>query len=88
PPADEDRITLGTVQFRNDILHGSDVRIATLQVDLRRSAAQRAAQREPRSATVQVGETLEKRAQLANEIIKGVILPQFVILPVALALVW
>jgi two-component system sensor histidine kinase TctE len=35
-----------------------------------------------------VGETLEKRAQLANEIIKGVILPQFVILPVALALVW
>jgi two-component system sensor histidine kinase TctE len=37
---------------------------------------------------VQVGETLEKRAQLANEIIKGVILPQFVILPVALALVW
>ncbi|MCP3658310.1 sensor histidine kinase [Herbaspirillum sp.] len=88
PPADEDRITLGTVQFRNDILHGSDVRIATLQVDLRRSAAQRAAQREPRIATVQVGETLEKRAQLANEIIKGVILPQFVILPVALALVW
>jgi len=88
PPADEDRSTIGTVQFRNDILHGSDVRIATLQVDLRRSAAQRAASGEPRVATVQVGETLEKRAQLANEIIKGVILPQFVILPVALALVW
>ncbi|WP_252716914.1 sensor histidine kinase, partial [Herbaspirillum sp. B65] len=88
PPVDDDRATLGTVQFRNDILHGSDVRIATLQVDLRRSAAQRAAQHEPRLATVQVGETLEKRAQLANEIIKGVILPQFVILPVALALVW
>lgn len=89
PPPDEDRsTTLGTVQFRNDILHGSDVRIATLQVDLRRSPAQRAASREPRLATVQVGETLEKRAQLANEIIKGVILPQFIILPVALALVW
>ncbi len=64
PPVDDDRATLGTVQFRNDILHGSDVRIATLQVDLRRSAAQRAAQHEPRLATVQVGETLEKRAQL------------------------
>jgi len=35
-----------------------------------------------------VAETLDKRAQLANEIIKGVILPQFIILPVILALVW
>jgi two-component system sensor histidine kinase TctE len=37
---------------------------------------------------VQVAETLDKRAGLANEIIKGVILPQFIILPVILALVW
>jgi two-component system sensor histidine kinase TctE len=37
---------------------------------------------------VQVAETLDKRANLANEIIKGVILPQFIILPVILALVW
>ena len=34
---------------------------------------------------VQVAETLDKRSQLANDIIKGVILPQFVILPLALA---
>ena len=88
PPLDEDK-TIGSVQFRNDILHGNDVRIAYTQVDLRRTSEQRAASsKEPRLATVQVGETLEKRAQLANEIIKGVILPQFVILPVALALVW
>ncbi len=88
PPLEEDK-TIGTVQFRNDILHGNDVRIAYTQVDLRRTSEQRAASsKEPRLATVQVGETLEKRAQLANEIIKGVILPQFVILPVALALVW
>jgi two-component system sensor histidine kinase TctE len=39
-------------------------------------------------ALVQVGETLDKRAQLANQIIKGVILPEFIILPIALALVW
>ncbi|UNJ99074.1 sensor histidine kinase N-terminal domain-containing protein [Ralstonia insidiosa] len=39
-------------------------------------------------ALVQVAETLDKRAQLANEIIKGVILPQFVILPLAVILVW
>ncbi|MCA1325283.1 sensor histidine kinase [Herbaspirillum sp. alder98] len=88
PPPDDDRVGHGTVQFRSDILHGSDVRIAYMQVDVRRSAAQRNASPQPRLATVQVGETLEKRAQLANEIIKGVILPQFIILPVALALVW
>ncbi|MFL9924373.1 sensor histidine kinase N-terminal domain-containing protein [Herbaspirillum lusitanum] len=89
PPPDDDKQNIGTVQFRNDILHGSDVRIAYVQVDLRRTQAQRmAAPNTPKLATVQVGETLEKRAQLANEIIKGVILPQFIILPVALALVW
>jgi two-component system sensor histidine kinase TctE len=37
---------------------------------------------------VQVAETLTKRSRLATEIIKGVILPQFVILPVAVLLVW
>ncbi|MDP1194509.1 hypothetical protein Q6321_28145, partial [Klebsiella pneumoniae] len=37
---------------------------------------------------VQVAETLGKRARLTNEIIKGVILPQFVILPLAVLLVW
>jgi two-component system sensor histidine kinase TctE len=39
-------------------------------------------------ALVQVAETLDKRSQLATEIIKGVILPQFVILPLAVLLVW
>ncbi|HEY4080763.1 MAG TPA: sensor histidine kinase N-terminal domain-containing protein [Burkholderiaceae bacterium] len=37
---------------------------------------------------IQVAETLGKRARLTNEIIKGVILPQFVILPLAVLLVW
>ena len=32
---------------------------------------------------VQVAETLEDRGKLANEIIKGVIVPQFIILPIA-----
>ena len=39
-------------------------------------------------ALVQVAETLEKRSQLANEIIRGVIVPQFVVLPIAVVLVW
>jgi two-component system sensor histidine kinase TctE len=37
---------------------------------------------------VQVAQTLSKRSALATEIIKGVILPQFVILPLAVLLVW
>ncbi len=37
---------------------------------------------------VQVAETLDKRSRLATEIIKGVLLPQFVILPLAVLLVW
>jgi len=37
---------------------------------------------------VQLAETLEKRSRLATEIIKGVILPQFVILPLAVLLLW
>ena len=37
---------------------------------------------------IQVAETLSKRNQLTNEIIKGVIFPQFLILPIAVTLVW
>lgn len=87
-PADDDKSSSGGVQFRDDILHGTDVRIAYTHVDLRRTPAEREKFSEPRLALVQVGETLGKRAQLANEIIKGVILPQFIILPIALGLVW
>jgi two-component system sensor histidine kinase TctE len=37
---------------------------------------------------VQVAETLDRRSRLATEIIKGVIVPQFVVLPLAVLLVW
>jgi signal transduction histidine kinase len=37
---------------------------------------------------VQVAETLEKRKTLATEIVKGVMVPQFVTLPLAVLLVW
>ena len=39
-------------------------------------------------ALVQVAETREKRSVLATEIIKGVMLPQFALLPLAVLLVW
>jgi two-component system sensor histidine kinase TctE len=84
-PADDDGEHRGAVRFRNETMHGTPVRVAYSYVSLEPLSGHDS---EPRLALVQVAETLDKRAQLANEIIKGVILPQFIILPVILALVW
>jgi two-component system sensor histidine kinase TctE len=83
PPDDAERS--GRVHFRAETLHGTPVRVAYAWVNLQPLADPRL---DPPLALVQVAETLDKRAQLANAIIKGVILPQFIILPVMLALVW
>lgn len=85
--SDDDQARGGAVSFRNDSIHGTPVRVAYSYVNLDplREPGKGA---EPELALVQVAETLDKRAHLANEIIKGVILPQFIILPVILALVW
>lgn len=88
PLPEDDKSPVGTVQFRNDTVRGTDVRIAYMHVDPRRNRNVKPSPKEPYLALVQVAETLDKRAHLANEIIKGVILPQFIILPIALALVW
>jgi two-component system sensor histidine kinase TctE len=84
-PPGEDAERSGRVHFRDESVHGAAVRVAYAWVNLQPAPDAAAA---PRLALVQVAETLDKRAQLANEIIKGVILPQFIILPVILALVW
>ena len=82
---DDEAERSGAVNFRNVSLHGTPLRVAYSWVILDPLAAPAQARR---LALVQVAETLDKRAHLANEIIKGVILPQFIILPVILALVW
>ena len=91
-PREEESDRDGAVHFRNDAVHGTPVRVAYLYVNLDplhiADAATPLDPPPPRKVLVQVAETLEKRALLANEIIKGVILPQFIILPVILALVW
>ncbi|MFZ3289945.1 MAG: sensor histidine kinase N-terminal domain-containing protein, partial [Telluria sp.] len=84
-PREDEHNRTGTVHFRNDVMHGTQVRVAFSYVNLRPLAER---DDEAHAALVQVAETLDKRAQLANEIIKGVILPQFIILPIVLALVW
>ncbi|MEX3918856.1 sensor histidine kinase N-terminal domain-containing protein [Paraburkholderia sp. BR10872] len=84
-PHDDDRPPPGLVEFRDDTLHGIDIRVAYTTVEPTHPSV---GDRQGQPVLVQVAETLDKRRQLANDIIKGVILPQFVILPLAILLVW
>ena len=79
-PADEEQPLPGEVRIRDDDMRGADVRVAYTWVRVDMPGA--------KPVLVQVGETLEKRSVLATEIIKGVMLPRFVILPLAVLLVW
>ncbi len=76
----EERQAADEVQFRDDNVHNDPVRVAYLWVGTPAGANS--------GVVVQVAETFDKRSRLATEIIKGVILPQFVILPLAVLLVW
>ncbi|MEW6704378.1 MAG: sensor histidine kinase N-terminal domain-containing protein [Pseudomonadota bacterium] len=80
-PEDERPAAGSELRFRDDTVHGESVRVAYLWLP------QSAAPGET-PPLVQVAETLDRRSRLATEIIKGVILPQFVILPLAVLLVW
>ena len=85
-PADEDRGPPGEVQFRDDVVNNDNVRVAYLWLDTPNRAGAGAGT--TGAPLLQVAETLGKRSRLVSEIIKGVILPQFVILPLAVLLVW
>ncbi|WP_280190026.1 sensor histidine kinase [Delftia sp. PS-11] len=80
PPEQDNPPPSGTVQLRDAEFRGIDLRVAHVWVRMPLPD-------EP-LALVQVAETREKRSVLATEIIKGVMLPQFVILPLAALLVW
>ncbi len=84
-PDDVDRAPPGEVRFRDASLGSETVRVAYMWVDLQGRGTDAAVAAAP---LVQVAETMGKRSRLATEIIKGVILPQFVILPLAVLLVW
>jgi two-component system sensor histidine kinase TctE len=79
PPVDE-IVNSDEVRIRDDVVRGFDVKVAYLWVSLPEAGN--------KPALVQVAETLEKRSVLATEIVKGVMLPQFLILPLAVLLVW
>jgi len=79
-PLDDEKLVTDELRLRDDIVDGLPVRVAYVWVRVEPSQA--------RPALVQVAETLEKRKVLAHEIIKGVMLPLLVILPLSVLLVW
>ena len=76
-----DAVEPGEVYYRDDDFKGQDLRVAFMYLGEEDSPRDR-------WLLVEVGETLEKRSQLSNKIIASVILPQFVIIPLAVILVW
>ncbi len=79
-PGQDERNPVGEVRLRDVTLDGVDLKVASMWVRLDLPGHP--------LALVQVAETMDKRAVLATEIVKGVMLPQFVVLPVAVLLVW
>ncbi len=79
-PMDDEKLVTNELRMRDDVLNGMPIRVAYIWVRVEAPNA--------RPALVQVAETLEKRSVLAREIIQGVMLPLFVILPLAVLLVW
>ncbi len=67
------------ILFRDEMWHGKRLRLSYTWV--------RSEDKEP-LALIQVGETLHSRSLLTNEIIKGMMLPQFAIVPLAVLLLW
>ncbi|MGJ7527032.1 sensor histidine kinase N-terminal domain-containing protein [Variovorax sp. GB1P17] len=79
-PGLDEPLPPGQVFLHNSALHGKEVRVASLWI------ASGVADVPP--TLLQLAETREKQAVLALEIIKGVLLPQFAILPLAVLLIW
>ncbi len=83
PPGLYDFPAPGVTKLRNDTHHGDEVRVAYTYVESPEDALTGSY-----PLLVQIAETVGTRDALANEIIKGVIFPQFIILPIAVGLVW
>lgn len=81
PVPQEDEALSGEIYMRDAEFNGQDLRVAYTWL---------AESTMPRDQwiVVEVAETTEKRSQLANKIVASVILPQFIIIPLAVMLVW
>jgi two-component system sensor histidine kinase TctE len=80
-PPSGDEVVPGEIYMRDADFKGQDLRLAyTYLSETTMPKAQ--------WVIIEVGETTEKRSQLANKIVASVILPQFIIIPLAVMLVW
>ena len=66
--------------YENHTLRDFEIRIAYTWMDL--------STRGTGPVLLVAAESVDRRTQLANDIIKGVIIPQFIVLPIAVVLVW
>jgi two-component system sensor histidine kinase TctE len=81
PSPPDDGVVPGEVYMRDADFKGQDLRLAyTYLAEPQMERSQ--------WIIIEVGETTEKRSQLANKIVASVILPQFIIIPLAVMLVW
>jgi two-component system, OmpR family, sensor histidine kinase TctE len=87
PLPDDEVQETGRVKLRDGEFRGQEVRIAWMYVRLQAIDGD-AAELDAKPFLIQVAETCEKRSRLATEIVKGVMLPQFIVLPLAVFLVW
>jgi two-component system, OmpR family, sensor histidine kinase TctE len=69
-----------TIYYENHALRDFEIRIAYTWMDL--------SARGIGPVLLVAAESVDRRTQLANDIIKGVIIPQFIVLPIAVLLVW
>lgn len=70
----------GVVYFKDEKLRDFEIRMAYLWYDT--------GVPDVPPVLLVAAETTEKRTRLANDIIKGVIIPQFFVLPIAVVLIW
>jgi two-component system sensor histidine kinase TctE len=81
PAAVPAKILPEDVLFRDDLIHGEEVRVAYQFLQAGPEGARPL-------VLVQVAETRNKRSDLASRVVTGVLLPQFAIIPLAVVLVW
>ena len=73
-------MALNTVYYATRTLHDFEIRIAYMWTNLNTRSAS--------PILLVAAESMDRRTELANSIIKGVIIPQFAVLPIAVLLVW
>jgi two-component system sensor histidine kinase TctE len=86
PPNGDDVVALGTASLRDGHMRDRPVRVASVWI--KPPAVSDGGPPATGPALIQLAETREKQSELATEIIKGVLLPQFAILPLAVLLIW